>query len=401
MEITLMKILVVNAGSSSHKFSLYDLYNDDLVEPLWEASIDWGRKSQLPVIKIKTYQGIKIEKNLECCEIEEGIKIILDSLWKGETHVLTSLAEIEKIGHRVVHGGIDFEKPTIINATVKEKICSIIPLAPLHNRANLEAIEVMEKFFPDIVQIAIFDTAYHVTMPEIIKTYPIPLNWKEKKGIQRFGFHGISHQYCAERIGQLLEKDLTKLKIINCHLGNGCSLCAIHQGKSYETTMGLTPLEGLMMGTRCGSIDPGILLYLLRENFLTLEEIDHELNFGSGLQGISGSSDMRELLERNEEEAPHLAIEMFIHRLKTAIGAYAVSLDGFDVLSFTAGIGEHAAIIREKTCLGLKCLGIEIDLKKNRHFEPDGEITHPNSSKKIFVIQTREEWMIAKACLRY
>jgi acetate kinase len=203
----------------------------------------------------------------------------------------------------------------MINNSVKERIRELIPLAPLHNPANLKGIELMEAYFPSLPQIAVFDTAFHSTMPEMIKTYPVPWEWKER-GIQRYGFHGISHHYCAERAASFLNKQPKELKIINCHLGNGCSLCAIKDGKSYETTMGLTPLEGLMMGTRCGSIDPGILLYLMREHQISRQELDDALNFSSGLKGIGGHSDMRELLDLSDDERAHLAIQMFVHRLK-------------------------------------------------------------------------------------
>lgn len=395
-----MKILVVNAGSSSHKLSLYDLQNQEPVEPLWQGSLDWGRKSQLPSLSIKTYKGSKIERNLESQAIEEGIKKLLDTLWQGETQVIEGPSAIERIGHRIVHGGAEFEEPTPITAVVKEQIRQLIPLAPLHNPADLEGIEWMEKFFPSVLQIGVFDTAFHATMPEMVKTYPVPWDWKEK-GIQRYGFHGISHQYCAERAASLLKQDSHDLKIINCHLGNGCSLCAIKDGKSYETTMGLTPLEGLMMGTRCGSIDPGILLYLMREHQVSLEELDYNLNFASGLIGIGGSSDMRELLAKKQEKCVELALQMFVHRLKTSIGALAVSLEGFNVLSFTGGIGENAPLIREETCEGLECLKIAIDKTLNGSCKPDIEITGSSSSIHVLVIHTREEWMIARACLQF
>lgn len=393
-----MKILVVNAGSSSHKLSLYDLQDEEPIEPLWQGSMEWGRTSEPLSLSIKTHKGIKVERRLESEQIEEGIQILLGTLWQGETQVIESPSAIERIGHRVVHGGAQFEQPTMITAAVKDQIRQLIPLAPLHNRSNLQGIEWMEKFFPSLVQIAVFDTAFHVTMPEMVKTYPVPWEWKEK-GIQRYGFHGISHHYCAERAAKLLKDESQHLKIVNCHLGNGCSLCAIKEGKSYETTMGLTPLEGLMMGTRCGSIDPGILLYLLREHQFSQEVLDYSLNFASGLKGISGSSDMRELLAKQDERT-RLALQMFVHRLKTSIGSLAVSLGGVNVLIFTGGIGENAASIREETCRGLECLQIAMDEEKNRTCQPDADITGSSSSARVLVIHTREEWMIARACLR-
>lgn len=394
-----MKILVVNAGSSSHKLSFYDLTDEEPAEPLWEGTLDWGRASEPFSLAIKTGSGAKIEQELESCDIREGLNILLKSLWQGPTQVIDGLSAIERIGHRVVHGGAEFERPVIINGAVKARIRELIPLAPLHNPANLQGIEFMEEYFPSLPQIAVFDTAFHLTMPEIVKTYPVPWEWK-KKGVQRYGFHGISHHYCAERAVHLLKKDPHDLKIINCHLGNGCSLCAIKNGKSYETTMGLTPLEGLMMGTRCGSIDPGILLYLMKEHQIPLQELDDALNFSSGLKGIGEHSDMRELLNLQEEKRARLAVQMFVHRLKAFIGALAASLEGFNVLSFTAGIGEHAAPIREAVCKGLSFMGIALDSEKNLNCRPDAVISKPGSAIQILVIHTREEWMIARACLK-
>lgn len=394
-----MKILVVNAGSSSHKLSLYDLDHHQPIEPLWQGKIEWGREKQGLFLSVKTAAQQTLEQHLPTKKIEEGLQILLTNLWQGATQVIEGPTAIERIGHRVVHGGRRFEQPTLVNDAVKEQIRQLIPLAPLHNPVSLEGIEFMENFFPSLPQIAVFDTAFHTTMPDIVKTYPVPWEWKEQ-GIQRYGFHGISHQYCAERSAQFLQQDPQTLKIINCHLGNGCSLCAIQDGKSYETTMGFTPLEGLMMGTRCGSIDPGILLYLMHEQGMSSNELDQILNFSSGLKGISGYSDMRELEEKKEEERAALAIRMFVHRLKTSIGALAISLGGFNVLSFTAGIGENAAFIREQTCAGLACLGVHLDVAKNQHCQPDQEITASTSRIRILVLHTREEWMIARACYR-
>lgn len=392
-----MKILVVNAGSSSHKLSLYDLQNENQIEPLWNGTLDWGRKNNSMSLLAKTATGASFKQELDDHNLENGIKALISCLWQGETQVIDGSQAIEKIGHRVVHGGKEFERPLIINREVKDRIRQLIPLAPLHNPANLQGIELMEKLFPHLPQIAVFDTAFHTTMPEMVKTYPLPWEWKEK-GIQRYGFHGISHQYCAERVAEFLKKDLKGLKLINCHLGNGCSVCAIREGKSYETTMGLTPLEGLMMGTRCGSVDPGILLYLMREHQISQEELENTLNFASGLKGIGGNSDMRDLLSKQYEERSRLAVTMFVHRLKTAIGAMVISLEGIDVLSFTGGIGENSSFIREETCRGLACINIAIDPEKNHLCQPDTDISASDSLKHILVLHTREDWMIARFC---
>jgi len=393
-----MKILVVNTGSSSHKLSLYDLQNEAPAKALWTGSLDWGREEATCLLSAQAgKQGLTY--TLKSVTSRDALQQLVNSLWEGPTKVISHASAIEKIGHRVVHGGAVFQQPTLITKTVKEQIRQLIPLAPLHNPANLEGIELMEQFFPHTSQIAIFDTAFHTSMPEKIKTYPLPLIWKEK-GIQRYGFHGISHQYCAECIEKKFNPTQTSLKIINCHLGNGASLCAIQNGKSYDTTMGFTPLEGLMMGTRCGSIDPGIVLYLMREHHLSVAEVESLLNFESGLKGIGKSSDMREILAKKESDA-QLAFDMYVQRIKSFIGALAASLGGLDVLSFTGGIGEHAAPVRAATCQGLEFLGLQLDLQKNQSCQPDQDVATKQSVVRILVLHTEEEWMIARACFIY
>lgn len=394
-----MKILVVNAGSSTHKLSLYAIEDDEPIKPLWHGSLDWGREDEAPVLAARNFRGADYRQSLPSNDIDAGLKLLVETLWKGNVQVLNGPEEVDRIGHRVVHGGSRFESPIIVDVAVKEAIRKLIPLAPLHNPANLRGIELMGEIFPTLIQVAVFDTAFHATMPDIIKTYPVPLVWKDAFDVQRYGFHGISHHYCAERAAKVLKRDLSTLKIINCHLGNGCSLCGILNGKSYDTTMGLTPLEGLMMGTRCGSIDPGILLYLMREKGWTEEKLDHHLNFNSGLKGIAGMSDMRVLMAKKSETTAQLAIDMFVHRLQTAIGALAVSLGGVDVLSFTAGIGENSSEIRSRVCKKLGLFGLSIDEEKNRLCIPDAIITGPSSPVEVLVLHTEEEWMIASAAL--
>ncbi len=395
-----MKILVVNAGSSTHKLSLYSIEDDEPIEPQWNGSLDWGREDEAPVLVARNFRGAEYRQSLPSRDIDAGLKLLVETLWKSSVQVLNGPEDVDRIGHRVVHGGSRFESPTVIDATVKEAIRKLIPLAPLHNPANLRGIELMGEIFPSLIQVAVFDTAFHVTMPEIIKTYPVPLDWKNSFEVQRYGFHGISHHYCAERAAKVMKRDLSTLKIINCHLGNGCSLCGILNGKSYDTTMGLTPLEGLMMGTRCGSIDPGILLYFMREKGWTVEKLDHSLNFDSGLKGIAGMSDMRELMAKKSETTAQLAIDMFVHRLQTAIGALAISLGGVDVLSFTAGIGENSSEIRSRVCEKLGLFGLSIDEEKNRLCVPDAIITGPSSRVEVLVLHTEEEWMIAQDTFR-
>jgi acetate kinase len=369
-----MKIFVLNAGSSSHKVFLYDIVSNEPSEPLWQGELE-GKENT-----------------------SKRLLALLQSLWEGDGGIIKSPQEIVRIGHRIVHGGRKFLEPTQIDSQVKEDIRKLIPLAPLHNPAALEGIEIMERLFPSIPQIAVFDTSFHRSMPEATKTYPIPYCYKEE-GIERFGFHGISHQYCKERTGNLL-KNMHLPKIICCHLGNGASLCAIQNGLSIETTMGFTPLEGLMMGSRSGSIDPGILLYLLREKKLSLDELDHLLDFKSGLQGIASHSDMREVLNqiRLGNSLANLALDMYVHRLKSFIGALTTHLEGLDVLIFTAGIGENVPLVRQMTCQGLGFLGIQLDVDKNERCQPDQDIASENSKVRVLVLHTREEWKIAQEC---
>lgn len=393
-----MKILVVNAGSSSHKLSLFETDRECPTEPLWKALLDWGRQEG-PYYTVQVQGREALTYPLKTSHLKEELRRILETLWKGENPLIKGPLEIERVGHRVVHGGVLFDTPVLVTEAVKEEIRRCIPLAPLHNPGNLEGIEWLEQIFPAVPQIAVFDTAFHSTMSETVKTYPVPYAWKEK-GIQRYGFHGISHHYCAVRASEMVKTPLSPLRLVNCHLGNGASLCAIRDGKSVDTTMGLTPLEGLMMGTRCGSVDPGILLYAMRELNMTPQALDACLTFESGLKGIAGSSDMRDILAQTDERA-ELAFNMYIYRLNSFIGAMVASLGGIDVLSFTAGIGEHSAAVREKACKGLAYLGIHLDAEKNQRCtsKQDQDIASDDSAVRIVVIHTQEEWMIAKGCL--
>jgi acetate kinase len=390
-----MKCLVINAGSSSHKLSFYDITREDPIAPIWQGTIEWKKKGK-SLLTAKTLQDVQFKKELNSHDVKKGLTQLIETLWQGETQVIANAHQIDCVGHRVVHGGPHFEEPVQVNQQVKEEIKKWGEFAPLHNPASLEGIAYIESTYPLLPQLICFDTAFHATMPEKIKTYPIPLEWREH-GIQRYGFHGISHQYCAERLAKLVKPNL---KMINCHLGNGCSLCAIQEGKSWETTMGLTPLEGVMMGTRSGSIDPSIPLYLIEKLHLSPHDILNSLNLDSGLQGISGISDMRDLLSQ-QTASSQLALDMFIHRLKTAIGALTVSLEGVDILSFTGGIGENSEWVRSQICKGLNCLGIVLNERKNKQCLEDQEITDESSKVKIWVIHTQEDWMIAKSCLNY
>lgn len=392
-----MKILVLNAGSSSQKSCLYDL-GESIPNippvPIWEAQLDWTVSQVGGVLEVKSND---IERESEVKKKETALKALLDTLTTGDTKVLDSLDEIDVVGHRVVHGGAEYTQATIITSEVKKAIASLIPLAPSHNPAHLEGIETIEEILPDIPQVAVFDTAFHSTLPDIAKVYPLPYEWYEK-GIRRYGFHGISHQYCAQRTAQLLQQPLESLKIVTCHLGNGCSLAAIKDGVCIDTTMGFSPLEGLMMGTRCGSIDPQIPLYLIQEYDLSPDELNTIFNKESGLKGVSGiSADMRTLVKAiaDGNTQARLAVDIYIHRLKKAIGAMVAALNGLDVLVFTAGIGENNSYVREKTCEGLTYLGLQLDVEKNYSSPEDEDIAAEDSSTPILVIETQEDWAIA------
>ncbi len=396
-----MKILVMNAGSSSQKSCLYELATDSLPleppDPVWEAHIDWTVAEGFAVGKIKA-NGIKLETKLATSDRRLVLSKMLDTLTSGETKVIEQLSEIDIVGHRVVHGGTEYSQATLVTTEVKEAIARFIPLAPSHNPANLEGIETIEGILGDIPQVAVFDTAFHSQIPPRAAVYPLPYEWLDK-GIRRYGFHGISHQYAAQRTAQLLNKPLESLKIITCHLGNGCSLAAIKNGKSIATTMGFTPLEGLMMGTRSGSIDPGILIYLMRKYDFDADHLDKMLNKKSGLKGVSGlSADMRTILATQDNAQAKLAFEMYIERLRSQIGSMLASLGGLDVLVFTAGVGENAVLVREKACEGWEFLGLKLDLKKNQSYPKDTDIAIADSAVRVLVIQAQEDWAIATEC---
>jgi acetate kinase len=319
-ELKHMNILVLNAGSSSFKASLYRSTENNLplnsTPPLWTGKIDW-KSSELAIISAKNTNNLSAEAERVGADRQDIIQDLLNLLWTGETKVIDGISAIDIVGHRVVHGGDKYREPTLIDAEVKAEIDRLSIYAPLHNPANLIGIEIVAALDPNLTQIAVFDTAFYGDLPEVAYAYPVPYQWLER-GIRKYGFHSISHQYCTQRAAELLGRDLKELRLISCHLGNGCSLAAMKFGRCIETTMGFTPIDGLMMGTRCGSIDPGIILHLLREGEYTVAELDHILNFGSGLLGISGvSNNLREI---------HKAIDLGNTRSKLALDIYIDSL---------------------------------------------------------------------------
>jgi acetate kinase len=376
-----MKILVLNAGSSSQKSCLYDIPEDllprEAPQPLWSADLN-------------------ISPQMTSLDRRLSMEKMLQKLWR-----VIEKSAIDAVGHRVVHGGQHYDRAVRIDAQVKSAIASLIPLAPNHNPANLEGIELIEILLGEQVpQFAVFDTAFHRQMPDAAAIYPGPYEWIEA-GIRRYGFHGVSHEYCADRAAQLLGRDLKHLRLINCHLGNGCSLAAIESGISIDTTMGFTPLEGLMMGTRSGSVDPGLLIYLMREQGYDATTLDRLLNQQSGLKGLSGvSHDLREIKKAIDigNQQAKLAWDVYIHRIRAGIGAMLVSLGGLDALIFTAGVGEHQPDVRSAVCQGLGFLGIGIDETLNRTGRGDRDMATHDSPVRILVIQTQEDWQIAKNC---
>ncbi len=398
-----MKILILNAGSSSQKSCLYDLTNNQLPdhppEPIWKADIDWTVTKGQGILTVKA-NGIKQKITLNSDDHRQGIFKMLDTLVDGEIQVIDKLSEINIVGHRVVHGGTDYSEATLITPEVKAAIARLIPLAPTHNPSHIEGIEAIEQVLETVPQVAVFDTAFHSRMPVESAAYPIPYEWLEK-GIRRYGFHGTSHKYCAEKASQLLNQPLNSLKIITCHLGNGCSLAAIKDGISIDTTMGFTPLEGLMMGTRSGSIDPAILIYLIREYKFTADQLNTMLNKESGFQGVSGiSADLRAIVEALNEgnSRAQLAFDMYIHSLRSHLGKMLGSLGGLDTLVFTAGVGENSAIVREKTCEAFEFLGLKLDSEKNNNSPVNMDIATDDSTVRILVIHTQEDWAIAQEC---
>src|SRR5260221_2452205 len=398
----LMKILILNAGSSSQKSRLYEVSGtlpDLAPTPLWQADADWTRHQGTTELKIATASGVTLAENLDTDARPEVIVHMLKTLWSGKTQVIAQASDIDIVGHRVVHGGLEFEKSTLVTSEVKAAIARMAVLAPAHNPANLEGIEAIEHILPSFPQVAVFDTAFHRQMPLPAVVYPLPYEWFEQ-GIRRYGFHGISHQYCSHRAAQLLGKDLASLRLVTCHLGNGCSLAAIRDGHSIDTTMGFTPMEGLMMGSRSGSVDPGILLYLQQQKGYPVAQLDSILNKASGLKGIAGSADMRGVLHSMQEgnAQARLAFDMFVHRLRYYIGAMLATLGGLDALVFAGRIREKSADVRAAACASFAFLCLKLDLQKNAQSPADQFISAADSAVPVLIVSTQEDWAIAQEC---
>lgn len=399
---TVQSVLVINSGSSSLKWNLYDVAQErilarGLVERIGEASPahHWtldGKKTSDPAPAATDHEGA-LKQAIGVLAAQHGL-------------LPNGIADLGCIGHRVVHGGLAFTQPVRIDQAVKDKIRECFPLAPLHNPPNLMGIEACERLLPDLPQVAVFDTAFHQTMPKAAHLYALPLAFARDHAIRRYGFHGISHQYVSEQAARHLAERGPGLRLVTCHLGNGASVTAVQDGRSVDTSMGMTPLEGLVMGTRSGDLDAGVIIHLSRALGLSIEQIDTLLNRKSGMLGLSGlSNDMREIetaaASGNEQAA--LALEIYCYRLRKYIGAYGAAMGGLDAVVFTAGIGENSPIVREKSCERLGFLGLELDRQANAELArgvPVSDIATPASRVRVLVIPTNEELMIAREAAR-
>ena len=390
-----MKILVINCGSSSCKFQLFETSTGDVLAK--------GNAERIGIDGKLTYKAPGKEDYVCTDPMPDhkvAVKMILDALVDKDHGVLSDISEIKAVGHRVLHGGKYYSKSVIVNDDVKRVIRECFPLGPLHNPANLTGIEACESVLPEgTPQVAVFDTAFHMTMPPKAYTYALPYELTEKYSIRRYGFHGTSHRYVARRAAEFLGKDYNDIKIITCHLGNGSSFAAVDHGKCVDTSMGLTPLAGICMGTRCGDIDPAIVPFLMTNENLSPDDIDVLMNKKSGVEGLSGvSSDFRDLEKASREgnERATLALEMFEYQARKIIGSYAAAMGGVDVIAFTAGIGENTDYIRAAACEGLEFMGVKIDPKKNNGVRSEAVISADDSKVTVAIIPTNEELAIAQ-----
>ncbi|HKI38415.1 MAG TPA: acetate kinase [Gemmataceae bacterium] len=390
-------MLVLNTGSSTLKYSLFESDGERL---LGDGIADWSRQPARLTIHHPGLPDSSTELTLS--HHGDAVGRVLAELIRGQSPLLRSLSEIAAVGHRVVHGGSRYTESVRVTPEVKTAIGELSELAPLHNSANLDGINAAEAALPGVPQVVAFDTAFHATIPPEAHVYPLPYAWYSEWGLRRYGFHGLSHAYCTARATELLGKT-TAGRLVICHLGNGCSVSAVHDGRCLDTSMGFTPLEGLMMGTRSGSVDPGLLLYVIRRRGQSADDLDRVLNKESGLLGVSGlSSDMRQVLAavRDGNERARLALDVYAHRVRQTIGAMTATLGGIDALVFTAGIGENAAEVRARICTGLGGLGLALDAAANGRSRPDADVAAADSRGRILIIATREDLMIVRQAVR-
>jgi acetate kinase len=393
-----MNILVLNCGSSSIKYKLYNMTN--------EAVLAQGGVERIGLdeafIKVKMPDGSKKQIMADLPTHKEGVQLVFKCLLDPEVGAIKSLDEIGAVGHRVVQGGDLFEKSCIVTPEVEKGIESLIDLAPVHNKGHLAGIKAVDELMPSVPQVTVFDNAFHSTMPDYAYLYAIPYEWYTKYHVRRYGFHGTSHRYVSRRVCEFLGVDIHKQKIITCHIGNGASVAAIENGKVIDTSMGLTPLAGLMMGSRCGDIDPSAVCYMMEKSGMTPNEMSEYLNKKSGVLGVAGiSSDMRdnENADNEGDKLAHLALAMYNYRIKKYIGAYAAAMNGVDIIVWTAGVGENQEGVRWDSCQGLEYLGVKMDKERN-HVRSQEQILSADDSKvKVVMIPTDEEIVIARDTL--
>ena len=394
-----MKTLVINCGSSSLKYQLIDMSTEEsMVQGLVERI---GIEGSVLTQKVEGKDKYIVKEEMK--DHKDAIRLVLEALVDENNGVIKSMDEISAVGHRVVHGGEKYKESVVINDEVKANIEECFKLAPLHNPANMIGIKACEELMPNTPMVAVFDTAFHGTMPEDAYLYALPYELYEKDGIRKYGFHGTSHKYVSQTCAEVMGRDIKDLKIITCHLGNGASLCAVKNGVSVDTSMGFTPLEGVAMGTRCGNIDPAIVTFLMKEEGLSVDEVNDLLNKKSGVLGISGiSSDFRDIEDaafNKGNRRAQLALRIFEYKIRTTIGAYAAAMGGVDAIVFTAGVGENGPETREKCLEGLEFLGVEIDKEANNVRGKIREISKAGCNVKAFVIPTNEELVIARDTL--
>ena len=390
-----MKVLVLNCGSSSIKYKLYDMANESVLAQGGVERIGLDEA----FIKVKLDNGDKKQIMRDLPTHKEGVALVFECLLDPEIGAIKSLEEIDAVGHRVVQGGDLFEKSCIVTPEVEKGIESLIDLAPVHNKGHLAGIRAVNELMPNIPQVTVFDNAFHSTMPDYAYLYAIPYELYKKYHVRRYGFHGTSHRYVSQRVCEILGLDINNSKIITCHIGNGASVAAVKNGKVIDTSMGLTPLAGLMMGSRCGDIDASAVTYLMEKLNKTPQEMANFLNKESGVLGITGiSSDMRDIenADNNGDKMAHLALQMYSYRIKKYIGAYAAAMNGVDAIVFTAGVGENQIGLRVDACAGLDYLGVKIDEERNNVRGKETVISADDSKVKVVLVPTDEEIVIAR-----
>lgn len=382
-----MKILLLNAGSSSLKTSLVDSADG---KTLASGLADWAGSTTR--FRYTGPDGREQAAEVTWSGHAEGVRQFVARLTAAHPAAIADRSALAAVGHRIVHGG-PFTSSVRITSEIRFRLAALEDLAPLHNPPSLAALAAAEAELPGVPHVAVFDTSFHSTIPAHAFTYPIPERWTREWGIRRFGFHGMSHAYCAARAAEMLGKPIEDLRLVICHLGHGCSAAAVEGGRCVDTTMGFTPLEGLMMGSRSGSIDPSIVLHVQEKHGLTPAQVETALNRESGLLGVAGTADMREVLTGVQagDDRARLALAIYAHRVRQAIGALTMTMGGIDALVFTAGVGEHAAPVRQAICTGLECLGLALDTHANASHHPDADVAREDSFGRILIIATRED----------